>query len=75
MSLITFLAGVLILFIILKILALPMKLIIKFVINAVIGGMDNYAYCGIFRNSWCNYCSNFTICISYILKKFIASKT
>jgi len=42
MSLITFLAGVLILFIILKILALPMKLIIKFVINAVIGGIIIY---------------------------------
>lgn len=42
MSLVTFLAGVLILFIILKILALPMKLIIKFVINAVIGGIIIY---------------------------------
>ena len=37
MPILPFAIGVLILFIILKILALPMKIIIKFVINAVIG--------------------------------------
>ena len=34
--------GVLILFLVLKILALPMKLITKFIINAIIGGVIIY---------------------------------
>lgn len=42
MSFVTFIIGVLVLFLILKLLALPMKLIIKFVINAVIGGIIIY---------------------------------
>lgn len=37
MPIIPFIVGVLILFVILKILALPMKIIIKLVINAIIG--------------------------------------
>ncbi len=38
MLILPFLAGIAILFIILKILALPMKIIIKLLINAVVGG-------------------------------------
>lgn len=39
MTIIPYIIAVLILFIVLKILALPMKIIIKFIINAVIGGI------------------------------------
>lgn len=39
MLILPFLIGLAILFIILKILALPMKIIIKLVINAIIGGV------------------------------------
>ncbi len=42
MSYLTFLIGVVVLFLVLKIFALPMKLIVKFVINAVIGGIVLY---------------------------------
>ena len=42
MQFLPYLIGVVVLFIILKILTLPMKLIIKFVINAIIGGVIIY---------------------------------
>lgn len=42
MQFLPYLIGVAVLFIILKILTLPMKLIIKFVINAIIGGVIIY---------------------------------
>lgn len=42
MQFLPFVIGVLILFIILKILSMPMKIIIKFLINAVIGGVVLY---------------------------------
>ena len=37
-----FIIGVVVLFIVLKILAMPMKIIIKFLINAIIGGIVIY---------------------------------
>lgn len=40
MPIIPFVIGILVLFIILKILAMPMKIIIKFVINAIVGRSD-----------------------------------
>ena len=42
MQFLPFVIGVLILFIILKILSMPMKIIIKFLINALIGGVVLY---------------------------------
>lgn len=42
MHFLPFVIGVLVLFIILKILSMPMKLIIKFLINALIGGVVLY---------------------------------
>lgn len=42
MQFLPYLIGVVVLFVILKILTLPMKLIIKFVINAIIGGVIIY---------------------------------
>jgi len=42
MQYLPFIIGVAVLFIILKILSMPMKLIIKFVINAIIGGIVIY---------------------------------
>lgn len=42
MQFLPFVIGVLVLFIILKILSMPMKLIIKFLVNALIGGVVLY---------------------------------
>ena len=42
MPIIPFVIGVLVLFIILKVLSMPMKLIIKFLVNALIGGVVLY---------------------------------
>lgn len=42
MQYLPFIIGVAILFIILKVLSMPIKLIIKFVINAIIGGIVIY---------------------------------
>ncbi len=43
MSILTFIIGIAVLFVILKIISLPMKLIIRFVINAIVGGVILYA--------------------------------
>ncbi|MCI8396727.1 MAG: transcriptional regulator [Clostridia bacterium] len=42
MQFLPFIIGVIVLFIILKILSMPMKLIIKFLVNALIGGVVLY---------------------------------
>ena len=42
MPIVPYVVGVVILFVILKILALPMKIIIKFLINALVGGIVIY---------------------------------
>ncbi len=42
MDYLTFIIGIAVLFLVLKILSLPMKIIIRFVINAVIGGIIYY---------------------------------
>ncbi len=42
MPILPFIIGVVVLFIVLKILAMPMKIIIKFLINAIIGGIVIY---------------------------------
>ena len=84
MPIIPFVIGVLVLFIILKVLSMPMKLIIKFLVNALIGGiviyvlnlfgvrfsneLDFITNSRIPRNSGRNHSCNFTICISCILK-------
>ena len=79
MTFIPYLVAVLILFLILKILALPMKIIIKFIINAVVRrtcniwtkftwsrtylNLANSCNSGIFRNTRSNNCSNYAIFI------------
>lgn len=84
MPIIPFVIGVLVLFIILKVLSMPMKLIIKFLVNALIGGiviyvlnlfgvrfsneLDFITNSRILRNSGSNHSCNFAICISCILK-------
>ena len=84
MPIIPFVIGVLVLFIILKVLSMPMKLIIKFLVNALIGGiviyvlnlfgvrfsneLDFITNSRILRNPRSNHSCNFTICISCILK-------
>ncbi len=42
MPILPFIIGVAVLFIVLKILSMPMKIIIKFLINAVVGGVVIY---------------------------------
>lgn len=42
MQVLPFIIGIVILFVVLKILSMPMKIIIKFLINAVIGGIVIY---------------------------------
>ena len=42
MPIVPFIVGVVILFVILKVLSMPMKIIIKFLINALVGGIVIY---------------------------------
>ncbi len=42
MPVLPFIIGIVVLFIVLKILAMPMKIIIKFLVNALIGGIVIY---------------------------------
>lgn len=42
MEILPFIIGIVVLFIVLKILAMPMKIIIKFLINAIVGGIVIY---------------------------------
>lgn len=42
MQVLPFIIGIVILFVVLKILSMPMKIIIKFLINAIIGGIVIY---------------------------------
>lgn len=78
MQFLPFIIGVLVLFIILKILSMPMKLIIKFLINALVGGVVLYVLnlfgvgivinwitaliVGFLRNTRTNNSSNTSVC-------------
>ena len=42
MPIVTFLIGIVILFVVLKVLSLPFKIIVKFLINALVGGIVLY---------------------------------
>ncbi len=42
MPIVPFIVGVIILFVILKVLSMPMKIIVKFLINALVGGIVIY---------------------------------
>lgn len=43
MNIVSFLIGIVILIVVLKIISLPFKLIMKFVINSIVGGIILYA--------------------------------
>lgn len=84
MPFIPYIIAILILFIVLKVLSMPMKIIIKFLINAVIGGiviyvlnlfgvrfsyeLDYIINSRFLRNTGSNHSCNFTIRIPCILK-------
>ena len=85
MTFVPFIIGIAVLFIILKILSMPMKIIIKFIINAVVRWSSNICtqfawcrsctkldystYCWIFRSARCYNSCNFTICFTCDLNR------
>lgn len=87
MPFIPYIVAVLILFIVLKVLSMPMKIIIKFLVNAVIGGIVIYVLnlfgvgmtlnwissliVGFLGVPRSNNSCNFTVCISCIIKRVL----